>query len=146
LAGGALREAKVNAETATNAGEGSPDVLASLRPIALVIIAGASGCFVWAVHYGDVFLICTAIIFGGSLGLFAGLVAGVSIPGTMLTIGAITGLFEGIVRGFAFYGVFGALVGGPLGFIVGVIASVPLMMLLILVACLGTVTVHEHHS
>ena len=51
----------------------------------------------------------------GSLGLFAGLVAGVSIPDTMLTIGAITGLFEGIVRGFITYGVVGAIVGGPLG-------------------------------
>lgn len=70
------------------------------------------------VHYGDVFLICTVTILGSSLGLFAGLVAGMSVPDTMLTIGAFAGLFEGIVRGFSFYGVVGALVGGPLGLVV----------------------------
>ena len=83
-------------------------------------------------------MICAAIILGGSLGLFVSLVAGVSIPDTMLTIGAITGLFEGIVRGFSYYGVVGAIVGGPLGLVAGMIASVPVMLLLLLTLHLGT--------
>ena len=107
--------------------ESRPKVLAFLRPIALVVIVVASGCFIWAVHSGDAFLICVTMIFGGSLGLFAGLVAGVSLPDTMLTMGGITGLFEGIVRGFAVYGMVGAIVCGPLGFVAGVIVSIPLI-------------------
>ena len=60
-------------------GGNGPDVLAPLRPIALVVIALVSGCSVWAVHSGDVLLICTAIILGGWLGLFAGLVESHSV-------------------------------------------------------------------
>jgi len=116
--------------------ESRPDVLAPLRPIALVVIVVASGCFIWAVHAGDVFLICTSMILGGSLGLFAGLVAGVSLPDTTLTIGAITGLFEGVVRGFSLFGVVGAIVGGPLALVAGMIVSIPLMMILVLILCL----------
>ena len=114
-------------------GERRDDVLAPLRPIALIVIALASGCSVWAIHYGDVFLICTSTILGGWLGLFAALVSGVSIPDTMLTMGAITGFFEGIVRGYSMYGVIGAIVGGPIGIVGGMIASVPVMLLLLLV-------------
>jgi len=137
----------VNADSGTNPSERSPEILDSLRPIALVVIAGASGHFVWTVHYGDVFLICTVTILGGSLGLFAGLVAGVSIPDTMWTIGAFAGLFEGMVRGFAVYGVVGAIVGGPLGLVAGVIVSVPLMMLLVvLILCIGIGTGPSEHE
>ncbi|MEJ7594748.1 MAG: hypothetical protein WKF77_24740 [Planctomycetaceae bacterium] len=130
----------MNADTGTNPGEKRPGVLEYLRPIALVVIVVVSGCFIWAVHSGDVFLICIALIVGGSLGLFAGLVAGVTLPETILTIGAFTGLFAGIVRGFTTYGVGGAIVGGPLGLVAGVIASIPLMMLLLLILCIGTGT------
>ena len=129
---------KMNTNVESDSGVGSSNILASLRPIALVVIVVASGCFVWAVHYGDVLLFCTAMILGGSVGLFAALLAGVSIPDTMLTIGAITGLFEGIVRGFIIYGVVGAIVGGPLGLVAGIIVSVLLMMLLVvLLLCIG---------
>ena len=89
---------------------------------------------------GDVFLICTAMILGGSLGLFAGLIVGVSIPDTMLTIGAMIGLFEGIVRGFITYGVVGAIVGGPLGLVAGMFVSFPVMLLIVSILCLGTGT------
>lgn len=92
-------------------------------------------CFDWA-----------AIILGGSLGLFVSLVAGVSIPDTMLTIGAITGLFEGIVRGFSYYGLVGAIVGGPLGLVAGMIASVPVMVLILMILCLGTGSVKKAKS
>ena len=128
----------MSADSGPDPGENRPDVLAPLRPAALVVIALASGCTVWAVHYGDVFLICAAIILGGSLGLFVSLVAGVSIPDTMLTMGAITGLFEGIVRGFSYYGVIGAIVGGLLGLVAGMIASIPVMVLILMILCLGT--------
>ena len=123
----------MSADSGPDSDKGRPGVLDYLKPIALVVIIGVSGCFVWAVHSGDVFLIGIAAIVGGSLGLFAGLLAGVTLPETMMTIGAFTGLFEGIVRGFATYGVVGAIVGGPLGLLAGVIASIPLMMLLLLV-------------
>ena len=130
----------MSADIEPDPGEKRPGALDYLRPIALLVIALASGSIVWAIHSGDVFLISVTGIFGGSLGLFAGLVAGVSLPDTMLTIGGITGLFEGIVRGFAVYGMVGAIVCGPLGFVAGVIVSIPLMMLLLLILCLGTGT------
>ena len=126
----------MNGESETNAGSGSSATLAQLRPIALVVIAGTSGCFIWAFHHGDIFLVSTAMILGGSLGLFSGLVAGVSIADTVLTMGAVTGLFEGIVVGFNNFGVVGAIVGGPLGLVTGLIASLPLMALLLFVLCL----------
>ena len=127
----------MSADIEPDPGKKCSGVFDYLRPIALLVIALASGSIVWAIHSGDVFLISVAGIFGGSMGLFAGLVAGVSIPDTMLTIGAFTGLFEGLVRGFATYGVVGAIVGGPLGLVAGMIASVPLMMLILFVLCLA---------
>ena len=136
----------MSADTGPDPGERRPGVLDYLKPIALVVIIGVSGCFVWAVHSGDVFLICIAAIVGGSLGLFAGLLAGVTLPETMMTIGAFTGLFEGIVRGFTIYGVVGAIVGGPLGLVAGMIASIPLMMILLLVLCIGTGTGKRSNS
>ncbi len=138
--------AAMNADSGPDPGGNRPDVLAPLRPSALVVIALVCGCSVWAFHYGDVFLICAAIILGGSLGLFVSLVAGVSIPDTMLTIGAITGLFEGIVRGFSYYGLVGAIVGGLLGLVAGMIASVPVMVLILMILCLGTGSVKKAKS
>lgn len=91
-------------------------------------------------------LICIAIALGGWLSLFAGLVAGYSIIETMSTIGAITGGFEGIVRGFTTYGVVGAVIGGPLGFVGGMIASLPVTILLLMVLYLGTGTGSETKS
>lgn len=109
-----------------------------IRPLAFVVIAGVSGGFVWSVHTGDMFLICLTFVVGGSVGLFAGLVTGVTLAETILTMGGITGLFSGIVWGFAAYGWIGVVLGGPLGLVAGAIASIPIMFLIILVLSLGT--------
>jgi hypothetical protein len=109
-----------------------------MKPLALVVIAGVSGGFVWSVHTGDIILICLTFFFGGSVGLFTGLVVGVTLAETILTIGGLTGLFSGIVWGFAAYGWIGVVLGGPLGLVAGAIASIPMMFLIILVLSLGT--------
>ena len=108
-----------------------------MKPLALGVIAGVSGCFVWAVQTGDVFLMSLAFFVGGSLGLFAGLVVGVTLPETIVTMGGLTGLFAGVVRGFTVYGWVGAVLGGPLGLVAGAVATIPLMLLLILVLSLS---------
>lgn len=126
----------MNAESETHADVGSSAILAQLKPIALVVIVITSGCFIWAFHHGDVFLVWTAMILGSSLGLFAGIVSGVSIADTILTMGAVTGLLEGTVVGFNNYGMVGAMIGGPLGLVVGLVASLPVMALLLSGLCL----------
>lgn len=115
-----------------------PRVVNHFRPLALVVLAGISGCFVWAVHTGDVFLMSLAFLVGGSLGLFAGLVVGVTLPETIVTMGGLTGLFGGIAWGFATYGWVGAVLGGPLGLISGSIASIPMMLIFVLIVSLGS--------
>ena len=108
-----------------------------MERIARIVLAIVSGCFVWAIHSGDMFLICLALIVGGWLGLFTSLVAGLSIPDITMTIGAAAGVLEGAIRGLITYGWIGAVFLGPLGMVVGIIASIPLMMLIILTLCLA---------
>lgn len=111
--------------------------------VARVVLVGVSGCVVWAIRSGDMFLICLALIVGGWLGLFVSLVSGLSVPDITMTIGAATGLFEGIIRGFTAFGWVGAFFFGPLGLAVGIIASIPLMVLIILILCVGTRPGHD---
>ncbi len=109
-----------------------------MERIARVVLVSVSGCFVWAIHSGDMFLICLALIVGGWLGLFTSLVAGLSIPDITMTIGAATGVLEGAIRGFTAYGWIGAVFLAPLGLVVGIIASIPSMVVIILILCLAT--------
>ena len=69
----------MNADVERDSCKGSPNVLTSLRPIALLVIIVVSGCVVWAVHNGDVFLICTAMILGGSVDVIWLMTAGAAV-------------------------------------------------------------------
>lgn len=109
-----------------------------MKPLGLVVIVGVCGGFVWSVHTGDINLICVTFVVGGSVGLFTGLIVGVTLAETIITMGGLTGLFSGIVWGFAAYGWMGVVLGGPLGLVTGAVASIPIMFLIILVLSLGT--------
>lgn len=117
-----------------------------LKPFALVVIAGVSGGIVWSVHTGDIFLMCLTFIGGGSVGLVSGLVAGVTLAETVLTMGGLTGFFGGIVWGFAAYGWVGVVLGGPLGLVAGAMASVPVMFIIILILGVGTGSAPGHEN
>ncbi len=106
------------------------------RAIALVVLAGISGYFVWAAHSGEGLAVLLTVIVGGSLGLLVGVIVGVPLFSTLATMVAFAGLFEGIVRGFTAYGWVGAVFGGPLGLGAGVVASFFPLMLLHFVLCL----------
>lgn len=97
-----------------------------LRPLAFLVIVAVSGCFVWVVRSKDPFMISTAFIVGGFVGLLAGMVAGVTIAETILTMSGITGLFFGAHWGFPSLGWIGIL--GPVGLIVGAVVSIPIML------------------
>lgn len=103
-----------------------------LRPLAFFVIVAVSGCFAWVVQSKNPLMISTAFIVGGFVGLFSGMVAGVTIAETILTMSGITGLFFGThwgLRSLGWVGIF----GGPVGLIVGAVVSIPIMLVILFV-------------
>jgi hypothetical protein len=82
---------------------GTQGLLACLpKMIALVLLAGISGVFIWTANAGPWSAIIATLALGGFLGVFVGQAVGVPLASTLMAMLAFSGLFEGIARGHTY--------------------------------------------
>jgi len=112
-------------------------LLELFRPVAPVVLTAFSGIVVWSFHnFGWTGFLEYLVIafFAGSI---AGGLVGVPLISSWAVMGMTGGLFEGAYQGWEHYGWIGAILGGLVGVVGGIVVAALLAMLMtfILVLC-----------
>ena len=112
-------------------------LLELFRPVALVILIAISGIVVWSFHNFEWSRFLLYLVIGFFLGSVAGGLVGVPLISTWAAMGTAGGLFEGAYQGWQSFGWIGAVLGGLIGVIGGIVVAMLLSMCmcLVLVIC-----------
>ncbi len=112
-------------------------LLELFRPAALVILMAISGIVVWSFHNFGWAGFLAYLLVGFVVGSVTGGLVGVPLISTWAVMGTTGGLYEGVYQGWQHYGWVGAVLGGLVGVVGGiVVAQLPTMLMsFVLVLC-----------
>jgi hypothetical protein len=97
--------------------------------ISLAVLACTSGFMVWSYHFTDLPVFIATIVVGCIFGFLAGGLVGVRLVPTFGMMLFFSGFFEGTIRGWLYIGWLGAVLGAPIGIVLGLfLVWLPLML------------------
>ncbi len=99
-----------------------------LKPVAVLILSAISGIAVWSFHNHTWPGFLAYLVVGFVLGSISGGLFDVPLISTWAVMGTTGGLFEGVYQGWQYYGWIGAVPGGLIGIICGIVIAILLSM------------------